>query len=148
MSREIEDLVETSLNWGIVATREEDILLHAALRSNKEAALTALEERLKTFFPAEWIITFGHYPSWEFKSDSSLQALYKEIYEKQTGRAPKVEAIHAGLECGVFAAGLPGLDCIAIGPQLYDVHTVNEKLSISSLERIFALLLEILKASR
>lgn len=148
MSAEIEGLVETSLNLGIVATGEEALLLHFALRSNKEAALTALEETLKTYFPAPWVTTFGRYPSWEFKSDSSLQVLYKEVYEKQTGKPLKVEAIHAGLECGVFAAGLSGLDCIAIGPQLYDVHTVREKLSISSLERIFQILLNLLKASR
>jgi len=148
MSTAIPGLVETSLNLGIVAADGEGILLHRALRSNKEGALTALEDQLKGMFPAEWIQTFGRYPSWEFKEDSALQGLYKEIYRNQTGTQPKVEAIHAGLECGVFAAGLPGLDCIAIGPQLYDVHTVNERLSISSLGRIYNILLELLKASR
>ncbi len=148
MSQEIDGLVETSLNLGITATEEKDILLHFALRSNKEAGLTALEEELKTHFPAQWINTFGRYPSWEFKSDSTLQELYKETYRSVMGKEPKVEAIHAGLECGVFAAGLPGLDCIAIGPQLYDVHTVQERLSISSLERVYRILLQLLKASR
>ena len=150
MSAEIEGLVETSLNLGILSTGKEEVLLHFALRSNKHSAICHLEKRLQRFFRKApcTVRTFGYYPSWEFKRDSALQGLYKEIYTQEMGGAPKVEAIHAGLECGVFAAGLPGLDCIAIGPQLYDVHTVNERLSISSLERMFRILTELLKASR
>ena len=148
MSRAIEGLVETSLNLGILATKEDALFLHFALRSNKEAALAALEEEMKTYFQPEWIRTFGHYPPWEFKENSSLQRLYKELYREQFGSEVKVEAIHAGLECGVFSAGIEGLDCIAIGPQLYDVHTVHERLSISSTEQLYGLLVKLLKASR
>ncbi len=148
MSEAIEGLVETSLNLGITATQEEAVLLHFALRSNKNASLFALEEEMKSYFEAHWIRTFGHYPPWEFKEDSPLQELYKKLYKEQNGSDVKVEAIHAGLECGVFAAGISGLDCIAVGPQLYDVHTVNERLSVSSVERFYHLLLGFLKASR
>ncbi len=145
MSEEIPGLVETSLNLGITATRQEDILLHFALRSNKEEGLTRLEETLKGYFDPRWVQAFGRYPSWEYKADSVLQQQYKEVYRRATGRDPKVEAIHAGLECGVFAAGLPELDCIAIGPQLYDVHTVQERMSIGSVERVYKMLTDLLK---
>ena len=147
MSAEIKGLVESSSNLGILKTEEDKILMHFTLRSNKMSALIFLEERLTAFFRdiATETKTFGHYPPWEFKENSFLQKLFKECYLKQYKKEPKVEAIHAGLECGVFSSAIDGLDCIAMGPQLYDVHTVKEKLSISSTENTYKLLLEILK---
>ena len=147
MSAEIEGLVETSLNLGILKTDETESVFHHALRSNKRSALEALENKLKRFYSGGGfqIDTFGHYPPWEFKENSYLQNLYTKIYRKTTGKDIKVEAIHAGLECGVFASGIKDFDCIAIGPQLFDVHTVNEKLSISSTKLVYELLLKTLK---
>ncbi len=147
MSAEITGLVETSLNLGVLNTEDDKITLLFTLRSNKKSALRFLEEKLKTFFkivPCE-IYTSGHYPPWEFKENSKLQTLYKEVYKDIRGVEPKVEAIHAGLECGVFTSAIKGLDCIAIGPALYDVHTVNERLSISSAEMIFNALISLLE---
>lgn len=146
MSTEIEGLVETSLNLGILETKENEIVLNFALRSNKQTALQFLEKRLIVFFGLLGFDskTAGHYPPWEYKSDSKLRELYKKIYTELFGKSPKVEAIHAGLECGVFASAIEGIDCIAIGPALYDVHTVNEKLSISSTESMYGLLVNML----
>ncbi len=146
MSREIEGLVETSTNLGIFETKEDKIALHFALRSNKNNGLFNLEKRLIEFFDKiNWQTeTFGHYPPWEFKEKSLLREIYKNNYFDFYGNYPKVEAIHAGLECGVFASQIADFDCIAIGPSLYDVHTVNEKLSISSTENTYNLLLKIL----
>ena len=146
MSAEIKGLVETSLNLGILKTESDEIILHFALRSNKKSALLFLEEKLIAFFKSIKLEskTFGHYPPWEFKENSCLQALYKETYLELFSTAPKVEAIHAGLECGIFASAIDGIDCIAIGPALYDVHTVNEKLSITSTQNTLRLLMEIL----
>ncbi len=147
MSAEIDGLVETSLNLGILSTDNNQVLLHFALRSNKRTAMSFLEQKLTALAKQLGfsVDTFGHYPPWEFKNDSTLQELYKTCYKAQYGKDPKVEAIHAGLECGVFASQLEGLDCIAIGPTLCDVHTVNEKLSISSTQNTYQLLLSILK---
>ena len=147
MSAEINGLVETSLNLGILETAESCVKMHISLRSNKESAMVALENKLKTFFsvlPCEFSI-FDKYPSWEFNSASTLQKLYKEVYEKETGNTLKVEAIHAGLECGVFASNIKDFDCISIGPTMFDVHTVKERLSVSSTERIFKILLKVLE---
>ncbi|MBQ8606407.1 MAG: aminoacyl-histidine dipeptidase [Clostridia bacterium] len=147
MSAEIEGLVETSLNLGIVSTDKESLYMLFTLRSNKRSALAYLEKKLTalcTFIDCE-IKTGGHYPPWEFKENSELQELYKEVYRDLYGKEPRVEAIHAGLECGVLSSGKDGLDCISIGPELYDVHTVSERLSIPSTERIYKLVLEILK---
>lgn len=147
MSADIPELVETSLNLGILKTEEEKIILHSALRSNKMSSLYYLEERLKVFFNIfdSEIKTYGHYPAWEYNSNSRLQDLYSETYKEMFNEEPKIAAIHAGLECGVFAGAIKDFDCIAIGPNLFDVHTVNEKLDIKSTENIYNLLIEMLR---
>ncbi len=147
MSKEIEGLVETSLNLGILNTTETEINFGFALRSNKQTALDYLKERLYCFFSVGnfEVSSSGDYPPWEFKSNSALQEIYKTSFKESFGFEPKVEALHAGLECGVFSSKIKNLDCISIGPQLFDVHTVGEKLSISSTERMFNLVLKILE---
>ncbi len=146
MSVKIKGLVETSLNLGILATSEKEITMLFTLRSNKKSAHIALEDKLKGFFSTLpcTIETSGHYPPWEFKENSELQRLYIDTYKEITGINPSVEAIHAGLECGIFYSAIEGLDCISIGPDLFDVHTVNEKMSISSTEKIFNVLITLL----
>ncbi len=147
MSGEIDGLVETSLNLGILKTDGNDVILHHTLRSNKQMGLDLLEKTVVNAATgiADVIDTFGHYPPWEFKADSPLQQTFIRCYEAQVGKAPKVEAIHAGLECAVFASRLEGLDCIAIGPSMRDVHTVDEALNIPSTQQTFSLLLTILE---
>lgn len=147
MSAEIEGLVETSLNLGILSTDGDEAMLCYALRSNKASALAALEEKMKAFFSLlnVTVTTSGHYPPWEFKKDSELTSLYAQTYRDLFDTAPKVEAIHAGLECAVFSSAITGVDCIAIGPNVYDAHTVKERLSIASAEKTYDLLLEMLK---
>lgn len=147
MSYDISGLVETSLNLGVLKTDDEFVSFNFALRSNKMSALSALEIKLKKFISktSASVDLFGRYPAWEYNSNSSLQYIYRDVYRDYTGAEPKVEAIHAGLECGVFSSQIDGIDCIAIGPQLYDVHTVNERLSVSSTLKIYNILLKILE---
>lgn len=142
----IENLVETSLNLGILKTEADRLILHFTLRSNKQTTLEFLEKRLLCFaevFGCE-AEAFGHYPPWEFRSDSALLEQCIECYKEQYGRAPSVVAIHAGLECGVFAAKIKDLDCISIGPMMRGVHTVGERLSISSTKATFELVQKLL----
>ncbi len=149
MSEEIEGLVETSLNLGILSTDGTTVTAHYALRSNKEAELEALAERVLSIAKKCDAISevSGFYPPWEFKADSPLRELYKKCYKELLGTDIKVEAIHAGLECAVFSKAINDLDCISVGPNMYDVHTHNEKLSISSAIRTFELLLKVLEKS-
>ncbi len=150
MSADIDGLVESSQNLGILQTNQDNIIMHFTLRSNKVSALKFLEDKMRTFakcIPCT-VETSGHYPPWEFNNNSRLQEIYKECFAEQFGFEAKVEAIHAGLECGIFASKIKNIDCIAMGPALFDVHTVNERLSISSAEKIYKLLINILKKCR
>lgn len=147
MSCEIDGLVQTSLNLGVLNTQTDCIHLHFALRSNKQTALYFLEERLTAFFNTLNVknSVVGHYPPWEYNENSVLRDTYISVYKNMFNQKPAVEAIHAGLECGVFASKIKDFDCIAIGPALYDVHTANEKLSISSTENLYNLIIKILE---
>lgn len=147
MSAEIEGLVETSLNLGILKTESDLVTMHFALRSNKKTALEFLAERLKVFYKRLdfEIKTGGFYPPWEYKANSKLQDLYSETYKELVGENPKVEAIHAGLECAVFSGSIEGLDCISIGPSLYDVHTVKERMSLPSTRKLINVLIKMLE---
>ncbi len=147
MSADIPDLVETSTNLGVVVTEENNLVIRHSFRSNKASAIEYLKEQVTALYRNIncSIECYGEYPSWEFKSNSALQELYKECYKEHFNKDVNVAAIHAGLECGVFSSAIEGLDCISIGPNMFDVHTVNEKLSVSSTENLFNVLLSLLK---
>ena len=147
MSADIDGLVQTSLNLGILATNKQNLVLHFALRSSKMSAIAFLQKRLCAFFDMLGLSynTFGHYPAWEYRENSPLRDVFIACHKECFGIEPKTSAIHAGLECGVFASKISDFDCIAIGPTMHDVHTTRERLSISSTNNIYNLLLEILK---
>ncbi len=142
MSTKIRNLVETSLNLGILNTSEDKISLLFTLRSNKQSALNYLEEKL--FNICEYndcnVESFGHYPPWEYVENTNMQTLYKKSYEEMFNALPSIYAVHAGLECGIFASKIKGLDCIAIGPDMFDIHTVAEKLSIEKTKEFYEFL--------
>ena len=87
------------------------------------------------------------YPAWEYRNDSPFRDLAVKTYKKLTGEEPGVEVIHAGLECGILAGKLEGLDCISTGPDLENVHTVRERMRISSVENVWTFVLELLRAA-
>ena len=146
-SSEIEDLVETSLNLGILKTGDNAVYLNYALRSNKASALEGLTEKMKAFYSTVECETetSGFYPPWEFRKNSVFREIYANTYNELFNEMPQINAIHAGLECAVFSGKIKGLDCISVGPDMYDIHTYNERLSISSCDRIYELLITVLK---
>lgn len=147
MSASIENLVETSLNLGVLKTEKNSVTMIFGLRSNLSSSLDNLTERLNVFAKTGGfeVKTYGHYPPWEYNENSELQKLCEKVYEEMFSQKPRVEAIHAGLECASFSKKIKGFDCISIGPDLFDVHTVSERLSISSTEKVFELVIKILE---
>ena len=87
----------------------------------------------------------GDYPGWDYRADSPLRNLMIDVFKNQYGYEPKVEAIHAGLECGILASKISDLDCISFGPNLTDIHSPREKMSISSVQRVWEMLVNVLK---
>lgn len=147
MSAEIGGLVETSLNMGILTSGDAEVSMSFALRSNKASALIALEEKLYAFAACMGCRceTGGYYAPWEYNKDSQMQRLYTDTYSEICGYEPTIEAIHAGLECAVFAGRVDGLDCISIGPEILDAHTTDEKLDIASVKKIYDVVVSVLK---
>ena len=146
MSDEISGLVETSSNLGILQTNENEIFFDFSLRSNKLSQLHNLAETFVSLGKNvdAGVENGGFYPPWEYSANSKLEKIYTECYKDFFGINPKISAIHAGLECGVFASKIEGLTAISVGPQMYDVHTANERLSISSTEKFVELLINVL----
>ena len=145
-SRDIEGLVQTSLNLG-VAKLEESLELTFAIRSSVNREKTELAQRLEELakFYDGTCIHRGEYPAWEYRKDSPLRDTMVKVYAQMYGENPQVVAIHAGLECGLLSEKLPGLDCVSIGPEMHDIHTSREKLDIASTERVWKYLQEVLK---
>ncbi len=147
MNPDMPQMVQTSLNLGILRTDEKTVTLSYAVRSSKETEKNFLIEKLRAMteiFGGE-IKVSGTYPGWEYKADSTLRDTAVKAYESLYGKEPVVEGIHAGLECGMFADKIENLDAISFGPSMKDVHTTDEKLSISSTERTWKLLVKILE---
>ena len=147
MSEDIEGLVQTSLNLGVVRL-DEELRLTFAVRSSVGKEKKELLERLAQlakFYDANYS-EVGDYPAWEFRKDSPLRDTMVKVYERMYGKAPQVAAIHAGLECGLLAEKIPELDCVAMGPTAYDIHTSRERLDIASTKRTYEFVLEVLKS--
>ncbi len=147
MSQHIPGLVQTSLNMGIARLENEEITFTFSVRSSVNQEKQDLIERLKEIASAHHAAydQMGAYPAWEYREDSPLRDVMVGAFKDLYGKEPVVEAIHAGLECGILSHKLPGLDCVSFGPQMQDIHTSREKLSIASTARTWELLLEILK---
>lgn len=147
MSMELLGLVETSLNLGVMMLEKETLRLSSAVRSSVGTAKAFLTEQLRALieYAGGTLDVTGDYPAWEFQPESRIREIFEEAYEDMYGKKPSIQAIHAGLECGLLSGKLPGLDCISLGPDMSGVHTTEEKLSISSTKRTWELLLEVLK---
>ena len=151
MSSDIDGLVETSLNFGII---KQKIVLHDAyllvsfsVRSSVESAKQALIRRLFAIgrLAGAKYRTRGDYPGWKYRVDSPLRESMVQLYEDMYGEEPEVVAIHAGLECGLFMNKIKDLDCVSIGPNMKNIHTTEETLSISSVRRVWEYLIALLE---
>ena len=147
MSADMPGLVQTSLNLGILKTEKDAVIASFCVRSSIDGQKQMLVERLTCMTEAlgGTVEVFGDYSGWEYRPDSPLRELLVEVFTEQYGHAPKIEAIHAGVECGIFSGKLPGLDCVSMGPDLTEIHTCREKLYISSVQRLWTMVLETLK---
>ncbi len=150
MSREIPGLPQTSLNLGILETAERQVTATFCVRSSVASQKEMLKARLRCLMEllGGTAAYSGDYPAWEYREESPLRERMVEVYREQTGKEPTISAIHAGVECGLFAGKLPGLDCVSIGPNLREIHTPREEMEIASVQRVWAFVREVLRRSR
>ena len=146
MTQGIDGLPQTSLSLGILRTNGDHLEYTFCIRSSvdteREMLVRRLDNQIRVLGGS--LRTEGPYPGWEYAAVSPLRDLVCEVYKDLYGKDMVIEAIHAGLECGYFAGKMPGLDCVSIGPDVNDVHTPNERLSISSTQRTWDLVVEVL----
>ena len=147
-SGHIEGLVETSLNLGILSMDEECINISFSVRSSVGSAKQALADKLRymiEFFGGEYAET-GCYPEWAYRPESEFRDRAVKLYEDMFNEKANVCVIHAGLECGLFSEKLPELDMISIGPDMKDIHTPAERLSVKSVEKVWRYLVALLES--
>ncbi len=147
-SVKMKGLVETSLNPGILNVSAVEGMVSTSVRSSNAAAKEALINQLKSLAALcdATVGIRGDYPGWDYDPDSPLREKMVSIYEEMYGVKPQIEAIHAGLECGIFQSKILGLDCVSIGPDMQDIHTTRETLSIPSVQRVWKFLLKVLES--
>lgn len=141
MNPDMEGFVQTSLNLGILTTEEKTVVFSSALRSSSETEKAYLLDRVcaQVELVGGSVEVSGDYPGWEYRPESLLRDTMVEVYKEQYGSDPIVEGIHAGLECGLFSSKMAGLDCISYGPDMRNIHTTDEMLSIESTARTWEL---------
>jgi dipeptidase D len=147
MSMEIKGLVQSSTNLGVVITNDKEVEYQSAIRSSvkslKQDILVASTAVAQAFGAKSE--TESDYPDWQYDANSKLRTVFEDVYKKMYNVAPEIVAIHAGVECGLFKEKFGEIDMISFGPNLYDVHTPDEHMSISSVKNSWDYLLEVLK---
>jgi len=148
MSADILGLVESSTNPGVLNMNVEQIMIHSAVRSSVKSLKEEINQRIQVLVELVGanMELISDYPEWTYAKNSKIRELMVEVYQRLTGKELKISAIHAGLECGFLAEKLGEIDMISIGPNLVDIHTPKEALSISSTARVYKFLCEVLKA--
>ncbi|WP_374549998.1 aminoacyl-histidine dipeptidase [Flavobacterium sp.] len=146
MSADFDNLVETSNNIAKVTVGEGKLSIQCLTRSSVETSKFDLANALRSAFELMGCeVTFsGSYPGWTPNPKSEILEVLVDIYEKQNGTKPNVVACHAGLECGILGTNYPGMDMISFGPTIHGAHSPDERASISSSQKFWKFLLEIL----
>ncbi len=147
MSDHMEGLVETSLNLGVTSMESRSFNMAYSTRSSVAAAFDVMCDEMRFICDnagARFVLK-GVYPAWQYRKESPLRdgmcRIYREMFDKEL----EVKAIHAGLECGIFAGKMENLDAVSLGPDCFDIHTPKERLSISSMERTYRFIRKVIE---
>lgn len=151
-SADVPGMVESSLNMGVAASTDSGMTMGFSVRSQKGSYKEYMLQKLRLTAQKAagqgvgfTVQTRGDYPAWDYKKESPLRECMVEEFYNCFGTKPRVEGIHAGLECGILSDKMPGLDIVSVGPDISDIHTVNERMSISSAKNNFDYILKVLE---
>lgn len=150
MSPEIEGMVQTSLNLGMLHTEDNHVLLRYLIRSNTASGKQLVLEKLTAFteYLGGTVTLQSDYPAWEYRVKSKLRETMIRTFEEVYQKTPEVTAVHAGLECGILAGKMMDIDMVSFGPTLSDVHTPKESMDVASVQRSWQYLLKVLENLR
>lgn len=146
MSANIEGLVESSNNIGVLTLKADHLEFSSAVRSSVKSLKDEINNRIDHIcnLTGAHMELVSDYPEWPYKVNSEIRSLMCTVWEKMYSKPMEVDAIHAGLECGLLKEKVGDIDMISLGPNLYDVHTPKERMSISSVQRVYAFLVQVL----
>lgn len=150
MSRDFDGLVQTSLNLGMISMADDGLHFSFSIRSSVASQKAMMLQKLRAILGLAGGSVTEHsaYPGWQYRRESSFRDLVMQTWKDQTGTDGRIVAIHGGLECGLFIEKMPGLDVVALGPNQTGIHSVNEKLNVASVGRVYPVLCEILRRSK
>ncbi len=138
-SQDFDDLPQTSLNMGIMATTEDSFdftyLVRSSINEEKEELVQYLISAVKQ--AGGTYERRSDYPAWPFRKESAFRDLAMKVYEEKTGISPRLEGTHGGLECGIFADRIECCDALSLGPDLFDIHSPRERLDVKSTEDLY-----------
>lgn len=150
MNADFPGLVQTSLNLGLMSVEEDGLHFGISVRSCIASQKDMVVQKVRAIVASARgrVSERGNYPGWQYARQSVLREDALAAYQAVTGREGTIEATHGGLECGLFIEKIPGLDAISMGPELHDVHSVQERLNVASTQRVYEVTCELLKRSR
>lgn len=147
MSMDIKGLVQTSLNLGVLRLEESELRCSLSVRSSILTQKEMLIQRIRAAVECVGgqISVRSAYPGWQFAKVSPIRDIVADVFAEVYGKPAGITATHGGLECGLFIEKLPGLDAVSFGPDLRDIHSVRERMSVSSVQRMWVALCKILE---
>ena len=150
MSMELPGLVQTSLNLGVSSMEEDGLHITYSIRSCIATQKEMVVQRVRSIveYAGGTVSLRSSYPGWQYAKESRLRDIVMAAYHDLTGQEGRVAATHGGLECGLFLEKMPGLDIVSAGPELHDIHSVNERLGVASTGRLYELVCEVLRRCR
>ena len=150
MNVDFPGLVQTSLNLGAIGVEADGLHFSISVRSciASQKAMVAQKVRAIVTSARGTVLERSAYPGWQYARESVLREDVLAAWKAVSGKEGRIEATHGGLECGLFIEKIPGLDAVSLGPELHDVHSVKEKLSVPSTKLVYEMALELLKRSR
>lgn len=147
MSKDIEGLVQTSLNNAIIGEKDGKVELISSVRSASSSSLREILDVMNIIASRLGACTkeYAAYPAWQYEAESKLRDISVKTYEDLFGKSPEISSIHAGLECGLLKGILPNTDMLSYGPAIFDAHTPKEHMLVSSVERVWEFTLKLLE---
>jgi len=147
MNYDIPELVDTSTNLATVTIKDGKAAIGLSTRSSIKSALQDFRDRIRATaeLSGASVEEDEPYPGWKPNLNSNILELSKKVYKDMFNGEPKVEAIHAGLECGIIGEKFPGMDMVSIGPTIKYPHSPEEQVHVSTVEKFYKYLLKILE---